>query len=133
MENRTYKYFKGRPLYAFGYGLSYTEFAYSNARVNEKQLTITIENTGNRGGEEVVQVYVRQVGTVYPKPFKELLGFNRISLEPGESGELTIELEWNILNYWDPETQRFELEKGTYQFLIGPSSKDTRIIHEMTI
>jgi beta-glucosidase len=133
MENRTYKYFKGEPLFAFGHGLSYTDFSYSEAKVEDQQLIINIENTGNHHGEEVVQVYVRQANSIYPKPFKELMGFKRISLEAGEKSELSILLDWNILNYWNPEEQDFDRDPGVYELLIGASSEDIRMVYEIKI
>ena len=133
MENRTYKYFTGEPLYAFGHGLSYTDFSYSDAEVEEQELTVTLENAGKLSGHEVVQVYVRKANNKYPEPIKELMGFNRIFLEPGDKASLTIQLDWNILNYWNQEKQSFDRESGIYQLLIGPSSEDIRLIHEMTI
>jgi len=133
MENRTYKYFLDEPLYPFGYGLSYTSFQYVEAEINKQELTVTIENTGDYKGDEVVQVYARRNNPVYPQPLKELLGFQRVSLKAGEKTRTTIPLDWNILNYWNTEEGKFKLDAGEYEFLIGSSSSDIRLIQKIIL
>jgi beta-glucosidase len=91
MENRTYRYFKGEPLYPFGYGLSYTTFAYNNLRLDKSvkagepvKVTVDVTNAGAREGEEVVQLYLTDVAATAPVPIRTLVGFDRISLRRGE-------------------------------------------------
>ena len=132
MENRTYKYFQGKALYPFGYGMSYTSFEYSEAELNDKEVSLTITNTGAYEGDEVVQVYLRQEDNSYPSPIKELLGFKRIHLKAGEKLLINIPLDWNILNYWNTEKQKFMINPGDYELLIGPCSDDIRQVYEFS-
>ncbi len=96
MENRTYRYFKGAPLYPFGFGLSYTNFKYSNLKITDlgqtKTIKVTIKNTGKRAGDEVVQLYVASKNPTFRTPIRALKGFQRIYLKAGESRVLTFQL-----------------------------------------
>ena len=108
-HGRTYMYFKGEPLYPFGYGLSYTTFAYSNLRdqrgVVERQglvdVSVDVKNTGARAGDEVVQLYVKHIGSAVDRPNKELRGFKRVAIEAGETKTVTITLPASRLAYWN--------------------------------
>ena len=92
MRGRTYRFFEGQPLYAFGHGLSYTTFAYENLRLSSPSvaadgaitLSADVRNTGSRAGDEVVQFYVQHIGSAVSRPLKELKGYTRIALRPGE-------------------------------------------------
>lgn len=107
MTNRTYRYFKGEPLWPFGYGLSYTSFAKSKAKVKKSKegctVSLTVSNTGSRDGDEVVQVYLRN-----PKdtegPVKTLRGYQRVSLKAGETKAVTISLSGDQLLWWDKDS-----------------------------
>ena len=131
MENRTYRYFRGTPLYAFGYGMSYTSFSYGKGRLSKKSmkrngkvtLTIPVTNTGSRSGEEIVQVYVKALD--YPEaPIKSLRGFKKLSLAPGQTGKAVITLDGESFEYYDPSIDELSTRPGRYQILYGSSSRD---------
>ena len=131
MKNRTYRYFQGKPLYAFGYGLSYTTFAYGKAKLSRKSMkadgsvtiTVPVTNTGKKEGTEIVEVYVKALD--YPDaPIKSLKGFQRLSLAPGETGKATITLDGESFEYYDPSIDELSTRPGRYQILYGSSSLD---------
>jgi beta-glucosidase len=141
MENRTYKYFKGKPLYAFGHGLSYTTFAYKNGKLDSEKipadgtatLSFTIENTGRFDGDDVAQVYFRHVNSKVPQPKLALCGFARVNVEHGKSKKVTVEVPAERLRYWDTEQKQYVVEPGAYEFLIGAASDDIRLKLPITI
>ena len=134
-HGHTYMYFKGEPLYPFGYGLSYTTFQYSNLRLSSPALpahgTVTVnaevKNTGTRTGDEVVQLYVQVEGSKVERPGKELRGFQRITLKPGEVQTVRIPLTGDSLAFWNEKTGRFEVEPGRVRVMLGGSSADIRL------
>jgi beta-glucosidase len=134
-HGRTYMYFKGKPLYPFGYGLSYTSFDYSNLKSSADQLSsdggITISfdvrNAGERTGDEVAQLYVRHLDSKIDRPLLELRGFKRISLKPGETQTVRIPLKASALNYWAEAKGSFEVEPDQIELMIGSSSADIRM------
>jgi beta-glucosidase len=132
-HGRTYMYFKGRPLYPFGYGLSYTTFAYSNLRTKTAtfdakgsrraafrlpasagsfplEVSVDVKNTGKRAGEEVVQMYVRYPTSAVERPAKQLVGFKRVALAAGQTKTVTMELKAEQIAYWDSSEKRFVVE-----------------------
>lgn len=123
------------PRFPFGFGLSYTTFAYSQLSLSRQKLTasdslsvrVTIENTGARAGAEVVQVYVRDPIARLPRPPKELKGFARVALEPGQSRQLEIELSPRCFEFYDPAQGSFVVEPGELQVLVGASATDIRL------
>lgn len=129
-NGRTYMYFKGTPLYAFGYGLSYTSFAYKGIEVSKDAIkkgetitvNVTVTNTGSRDGEEVVQLYASHKDSKVERPAKELKGFKRVALKAGETKTIAIELMAADLEYWNTSAKRFELEKGSVELQAGGSS-----------
>ncbi len=133
-DGKTYMYFRGDPLYPFGYGLSYTKFSYSNLKVSsstlksdgEINISIDVTNTGTRLGEEVVQMYVKHFGSSVVRPSKELKWFKRVSIEPGENKTITFPLKAEQLAYWDSKQQKFIVEKDKIQLMIGSSSADIK-------
>ena len=135
MEGRTYRYFDGEPLYAFGHGLSYTRFEYADlhlgrARVgigDEMKLSLQVSNKGARAGDEVVQLYLRQVGPGPGRALKELHGFQRIALQPGETRrvEFAITPERD-LRFYDEQGKRYAVDPGAYEVQVGASSADIR-------
>ena len=131
MENRTYRYFTGEPLYEFGYGLSYTQFEYSGLQVEKQNDTLNIslkvKNTGKYSGDEVVQVYVKNLSTKHPQPIKSLKGFTRINIKQGESQTVNLQIAVKDLAYWDTDKNNFTVEKTQYEIQIGASSKDIRL------
>lgn len=134
MEGFTYRYFKGEPLFPFGYGLSYTTFEYGTPKLSASELdassedaiTIRVEvkNTGDRAGEEVVQLYVADKTSEDPRPVKDLRGFERISLAAGESKMVEFKLSIKDLAYWNIEKHAYAPTIGTYDLLVGSSSGD---------
>jgi beta-glucosidase len=131
-HGRTYMYLPSEPLYPFGHGLSYTTFAYANLRLSadaldaDEALTVSVDvtNTGARAGDEVVQLYVKHLGSVVERPLQELKGFRRMSLQPGETQTVTLPLAARDLAYWNIAEQRFVIEHDTIQLRIGRSSAD---------
>jgi beta-glucosidase len=131
MEGRTYKYFHSEPLYPFGFGLSYTQFQYSNLEVNingEKIIaSLTIKNSGYFDGDEVVQVYVRKIDPKSWRPVKQLVGFKRISIKKGEQKSVKIEIDKKQFQYWNTELQKYMVETGEYEIMAGSSSGEPRL------
>lgn len=130
-NGRTYMYFKGDPLYPFGYGLSYTTFSYGSLNMPESftdsvQIEIMIRNTGTLDGEEVVQLYAAYLSSAVERPVRQLAGFERVLIPAGKSRKVTLTLKASDLAYWDVEKQRFTVEKGTVRILVGSSSADIR-------
>ena len=127
MEGRTYRYFRGEPLYAFGYGLSYTSFSYGQAKVAGKPakmtLTVPVTNTGDRDGEEVVQVYVKSLDNP-DAPIKALKGFARVKIAAGQTAEVKVELGSGAFEYYDAAIDELSIKPGRYQLLYGGSSRD---------
>jgi beta-glucosidase len=134
-DGRTYMYLKGKPLYAFGYGLSYTDFQYSDLRVSASSIeakgavtvSITLRNTGERDGDEVVQMYVAYPHSAVSRPVEELEGFKRVHLRAGESRTVNIPLPASALPYWEEANHGFTLESGTLEISVGASSDDIRL------
>jgi beta-glucosidase len=134
-DGRTYMYFKGEPLYPFGYGLSYTTFKYTNLRTNsdvvpengEIIVSVDIQNTGSLAGDEVVQMYIKHLGSEVQRPRKELKGFRRITLEPNETKTVQISLKTASLAYWNADTQRFVVERDKIKIMVGGSSAQTKL------
>ena len=130
-DGRTYMYFKGEPLFPFGYGLSYTTFSYSNfktgASIKEgSAITVSVDvtNTGKRTGDEVVELYIGHLHSTVERPKKELKGFQRITLKPGEKKTVMLQLKADDLKYWDADQQNFVLEKDKVKVMIGRSADD---------
>jgi beta-glucosidase len=134
-HGRTYMYFKGEPLYPFGYGLSYTNFSYSNLRTSARSLpasgsilvNVDLKNTGSRAGEEVVQLYVKHLTSSVQRPNQELKAFRRLALQAGEIRTVTLELKGEQLAYWDVSRHKFAVENGSVQIMIGSSSADIKL------
>ena len=132
LSNRTYKYFKGGVLYPFGYGLSYSQFKYSNLIINEKENTIDVEfevkNIGRYDGDEVAQVYVQLSEYEGVVPEKELRGFKRVHLKKGEKQRVTVSLRREDLRYWSESKSKFIYPAGVPKIMVGTSSADIRLI-----
>ena len=133
-NGRTYMYFKGEPLYPFGYGLSYTTFAYSNFKLNSKTIksngevtvSVDITNTDKRVGDEVAQLYIQHLHSVVNRPHKELKAFKRITLKQGEKKTIELKFKVNDLKYWDENLHRFVLEEDKIKLMVGSSSADIK-------
>jgi beta-glucosidase len=137
-----YRYYDAKQmpvLFPFGYGLSYTTFAYSNARVSAKSfkdvdgLTVSVDvtNTGKVAGKEIVQVYVHDQTSTLVRPEKELKGFAKVALQPGETKTVSIKLDFRAFAYYHPEYKRWITEDGEFDILIGASAADIR--HTLTV
>ncbi len=141
MTNRTYRYFSGKPLYAFGYGLSYTKFDFDGGRLASKaipadgtaKVTFTVKNTGKVDGDAVPQIYYRHVNSAVPQPKLALCGFSRVSLKHGESSEVTVEVPTQRLRYWDTGKKQYVVAPGDYEILVGAASDDILLTIPMTI
>ncbi len=139
MAGRTYRFFEGDPLYAFGHGLSYTSFAYENLRTSAPTLSdsvtvsVDVTNTGEAAGDEVVQLYVAFPESAVQRPIQALRGFRRISLAPGEMQTLTFPLAARDVAYWDPDADAWTVEPGRVQLHVGASSADIRLAETLTV
>ncbi|MCU0519759.1 MAG: glycoside hydrolase family 3 C-terminal domain-containing protein [Anaerolineae bacterium] len=140
-NGRTYMYFRGEPLYPFGYGLSYTTFAYANLRLStallqpEDCMTVSVDvtNTGTRAGDEVVQLYVHHLNSAVDRPAKALKGFRRLTLLPGETHTVKLVLSWDALSHWNPDAGRFETEAGTVRVMVGSSAATIHLVEDIEI
>jgi len=129
-HGRTYMYFKGDPLYHFGFGLSYTTFKFSNLKTSSSQvakngtvnISVDVTNTGARAGDEVVQLYVEYPGSKVERPRQQLAGFSRVTVQPSETKTVAIALPASRLAYWDVGRHAFQVETGPVSLLIGDSS-----------
>ncbi|HEX5555296.1 MAG TPA: glycoside hydrolase family 3 C-terminal domain-containing protein, partial [Chitinophagaceae bacterium] len=130
-DGSTYMYFKYKPLYPFGYGLSYTTFQFSHLSTSTEKmkgggsLTVSLDvtNTGDRAGDEVVQLYVKHLDSKVSRPAKELKGFARVFLKKGQTRRISIPLHARQLSYWDADRQRWMLEKEPVRLMVGVSSE----------
>ena len=137
----TYMYLNDKPLFAFGHGLSYTEFRYCNLQVSPKQIptdgkvivSVDVENVGKLAGDEVVQLYVHDVECSLKRPSKELRGFERISLKPSEKQTVTFTVPGEKLAFYDVKTHDFLVEPGLFDILVGSSSEDIRVKGILTV
>jgi beta-glucosidase len=140
-HGRTYMYFKGEPLYPFGHGLSYTTFEYSGLTTSLRSLpkdssvtvSVAVKNTGRRMGEEVVQLYVKHLQSKVERPTKELRGFRRVALQPGETKTVELPLPAKSLAYWDTSQRAFVVEPDTVEISVGGSSADEKLKTRVTV
>lgn len=126
-----YRYYdtsKVRVQYPFGFGLSYTEFTYSGLKVDDSGAELTVSNTGDRDGAEVVQMYVGLPNAIVFRPEKELKGFAKVFLKAGESRKVKIPFDDKTFRYWNVKTESWEVETGTYNIMIGSSVADIRLV-----
>lgn len=131
-----YRYFetaKVPVLFPFGYGLSYTTFAYSNLSVQGNQVTFTLTNTGDRDGAEIAQLYVHAQNPTIYRPAKELKGFQKVFLKAGEAKRVTITLDDKAFRYFNVQTDRFEIDGGKYDIMIGASVADIKLTQTVTV
>jgi beta-glucosidase len=128
---RYYDTYKVDPLFPFGHGLSYTTFSYNNIKASRsgKSVTVsfTVKNSGKQPGAEVAQLYVHQQNTLVPRPQKELKGFEKIYLKPGEQKSISITLKEDAFQYFNDATGKWVMDGGNYDIMVGSSSRDIRL------
>jgi beta-glucosidase len=135
MAGRTYRFFNGQPLYPFGYGLSYTTFAYSNLRTSADSIdgsdsltvSVDVKNFGPRAGDEVVQLYVKHLGSAVPRAREDLRGFQRVHLQPGETKTIAMRMPAASIAYWNADRQAWVVEREPVEIAVGASSADIRL------
>jgi len=131
-DGRTYMYFKGDPLYPFGYGLSYTTFKLSNLKTSSPHVakdgtvnvSVDVTNTGSRAGDEVVQLYVKHLRSKVERPREQLAGFKRVTVDPHETKTVEIAVPASRLAYWDTKLAAFKVETEPVSLMVGDSSAD---------
>lgn len=139
-----YRYYDAKHMevaYPFGYGLSYTTFAYSNLRLDRKEMTekdtvtvsVDVTNTGSRFGKEVVQLYVSDKTNAARRPLRELKGYEKVALEPGETKTVTMTIDYRSLAWYSTELHDWYAASGEYEILIGASSRDLRLTETLTL
>jgi beta-glucosidase len=134
-DGRTYMYFKGEPLYPFGFGLSYTTFKYSNLKTSSPQfakdgsvtVSVDVTNTGAVAGDAVAQLYVKHLKSKVERPHEELKGFQRVMVQPNETKTVTIPLKASDLAYWDEKSGKFQVEAEPVSLMVGDSSADIKL------
>jgi beta-glucosidase len=134
MKGRTYRYFTGTPLYPFGHGLSYTTFAYRNLRTTAQRVpasgtigvSVDVTNSGAVAGDEVVQLYVSHPASRVSRPIKELRGYRRVTLNPGETRTVRFSVPVSSLAYWNEQSDRWVVETAPLELQVGASSADIR-------
>ena len=130
-----------KPVFPFGYGLSYTTFDYTNQRLNKTELkmgetldvTVTVQNTGARAGKEIIQLYIQPLTSQFSRPYKELKAFAKVALEAGESKDIRLTLEDRDFQIYDDERQTWRIDGGDYNILIGSSSETIMLREHVTV
>jgi beta-glucosidase len=138
---RGYDHFGIEPLFPFGFGLSYTQFEYSKLRIDqgespnrdEVRVSFEVRNIGDRAGGEVAQLYVKATQPIVERPVRELKGFEKVFLSPGESKEVTLRLDRLSFAYYDSAADHWKTDPGEYEIAVGASSRDLRIRQTLTI
>ncbi|GAB5491204.1 MAG: glycoside hydrolase family 3 C-terminal domain-containing protein [Phototrophicaceae bacterium] len=138
---RGYEALNQAVLFPFGFGLSYTEFSYSNLSISKSnfsvddtiEISVDVTNTGARTGKEIIQVYVHDVSAKLPRPYKELKGFTKIALEANETKTVTFSLDSRAFSYYDPAYGQWIAEAGDFKILVGSSSADIRLQETITL
>lgn len=119
--------------FPFGYGMSYTTFAYSDMAADEQGVSLTVTNTGSVAGTEIVQLYVAKKNSELFRPAKELKGFARVTLAPGGKQRITIMLDDKAFRFWNVKANRWEIEGGEYELLVGASVEDIRLCEKISV
>jgi beta-glucosidase len=132
MSNRTYRYFSGQPLFAFGHGLSYTRFKLGTAKLDRQsagcndtvRVSMNVENTGPMDGDEVVQLYFKHLDSHTSHARESLCGFRRVSIAPGKTMEVTLDVPLREFRSWDVTSKQYVVETGNYELLVGAASDE---------
>ena len=119
--------------FPFGYGMSYTTFAYSDLAADEQGVSLTVTNTGSVAGTEIVQLYISKKDGQIFRPARELKGFARVTLAPGENQRITITLDDKAFRFWNVKADRWEIEGGAYELLVGASVEDIRLCEKISV
>ena len=119
--------------FPFGYGMSYTTFAYSDMAADEQGVSLTVTNTGSVAGTEIVQLYIAKKNSELFRPAKELKGFARVTIAPGEKQRITIMLDDKAFRFWNVKANRWEIEGGEYELLVGASVEDIRLCEKISV
>lgn len=119
--------------FPFGYGMSYTTFAYSDMAADAQGVSLTVTNTGSVAGTEIVQLYVAKKNSALFRPARELKGFARVTLAPGEKQRITIMLDDKAFRFWNVKANRWEIEGGEYELLVGASVEDIRLCEKISV
>jgi|GEM_PF-2930528 len=141
MANRTYRYFTGKALYSFGFGLSYTTFMYDAATYTETgtgtskiiHLTVPVTNTGTMDGDEVVQIYPHHLDPKVAQPERSLVDYKRITIIKGQTMNVTFDIPVERFRYWNIETSTYVVDPGNYELHIGAASDDIRQIATLSV
>jgi beta-glucosidase len=135
MSNRTYRYFSGEPLFAFGHGLSYTRFTYAQPKLDKSKfaaddtinVSFDLKNAGDHDGDEVAQIYFRHVNSTVPQARLALCAFTRVHVERGQTAKVTVNIPARQFRFWDVTNKQYVVEPGDYELLIGAASDDIRL------
>ena len=119
--------------FPFGYGMSYTTFAYSDMAADEQGVSLTVTNTGSVAGTEIVQLYIAKKSSELFRPARELKGFARVTLAPGEKQRITITLDDKAFRFWNVKANRWEIEGGEYELLVGAGVEDIRLCEKISV
>jgi beta-glucosidase len=130
-----------KPLFPFGFGLSYTKFSYGNLSVTPESLqgdgpvtvTFDLTNAGDREGAETAEVYVGEAHAALPRPVKELKGFVKADLKPGETKRVSVTLNRRAFSYYDEITKAWKVDPGSFTIGVGPSSQDIELKGQLTL
>jgi beta-glucosidase len=137
MKGRTYRYFMGKVQHSFGFGLSYTSFAYSNLSVTSASYGYSFQfdiwNSGNMDGDEVPQLYVRRINARTEEPLKQMKDFKRVSIARAATVKVSLQLKYSDLEYFDDQKGKWIIYPGEYEIIIGGSSEEKKLFHRITI
>lgn len=138
MKGRTYRYFTGQVVHPFGFGLSYTSFTYANLAVTASgkglyNCRVKIGNTGQRDGDEVVQLYLRRINRTADEPVQDLKGFKRVNIKKGSSQTVSFVLSRKDMEHWDEKINGYTVYPGEYELMVGSSSEDIKLRHRFTV